>query len=72
MKCPHCNKTKRDGEKNNWVFEKASKNVEFYGSNSFVFKCQFCNKKYRVYFQRKVIMDTEIMKAKDTDDLSFG
>jgi len=72
MKCPHCNKINKDGEKNNWQFEKAYRNVESYGSSSFVFKCQFCSKKYRVFYQRKVIMDKEIMKAKDTDDLSYG
>ncbi len=73
MKCPHCNKRIADGEKNNWQFEKAYKNCEFYDNSSFILKCPFCNGKYRLYVKKTIKLDFEnIEKVDKSETTDFG
>jgi ribosomal protein S27E len=47
IKCPHCNKA-------DCVNEKAYRNAEVYGSNTFHLPCIYCGKMIQVTLVRKV------------------
>ncbi len=49
MNCPHCNK-KLSG----WAIEKAVRNVESYGGESFNLQCPKCKEKYCITLERDV------------------
>ena len=73
MKCPHCDKKIEDGEKNNWQFEKAYKNCEFYGNTSFILRCPFCNGKYRLQVEKTIKLDFDNVEKVDKSEISdFG
>ena len=66
MKCPHCNKIDH-----NPYHDNAERNAEAYGGSFFCFKCTKCKKKYKVYYDRKVVRQKPF-KADKASDLSFG
>ncbi len=70
MKCPHCNKRIVDGEKNNWQFEKAYKNCEFYDNTNFILECPFCNKKYRLRVKKTIKIDFENVEKVDSREIA--
>jgi DNA-directed RNA polymerase subunit RPC12/RpoP len=49
--CPYC-KTKHLPDH----FDKASRNVEYYGSDSFVLNCSKCHKKVRIRLVQCVVL----------------
>ncbi len=69
-KCPHCG---RRINKNSEEFEKAERNAEYYGDNTFVFVCKKCKKKMRVVFKRTIKISVDyISKTPGNDICDFG
>lgn len=65
MKCPHCQKNIKEPK-----LENAERNVENYGSGTFIFQCHHCKKKYGIYIYRVVKRDKPY-KVNDDTDLSY-
>ncbi len=65
MRCPHCNKNIQDH-----LIETAERNAESYGSNTFVFECKKCHKKYTIHFHVQITKDKPY-QVPDKTDTSF-
>ncbi len=65
MKCPHCKKTDR-----NEHGHQARHNTMNYGGGWFIFQCDLCDKKYRVWFSRRAVA-SKPEKVSDETELSF-
>jgi len=66
VKCPHCEKVIETT-----FFDIAHRNVEQYGDKGFVFRCPYCNKKFRIYIVRQTRVQ-DVSFASNDKDLSFG
>lgn len=70
MRCPHCKQI--IDTYNHDDISTAMINVENYGSNSFIFECEDCKKKFMLYIRRIVEIDEiSLQKVSDDKDLSF-
>ena len=68
-KCPHCQSKLLNHKQPN--LDKAIENAESYGSCSFVLKCIYCGKKFRLSLKTEVVLNNVYPVADDVD-LSFA
>jgi len=66
VQCPHC---KLDGI-TQFEYDRAERNVENYGAESFVFQCQSCKNKFAVGMARRVCV-THVKPVPQNVDCSW-